>query len=261
MSYQSQREFNNWVEVTSPEFSASSVQITGYSKNLDSKCHGFTNYATFKIIQSIMDYPEFRDYVRECDKMRRGEKYDETIVNSTLEFSVNDTLAGVHFNTPDELKAYIGKNYASYWLLPEEYEKINWKEVWTQLGHKDDFFGEELTVDYGLTGSYKEQLLKDNPDYYDMLDKLNTSAQSVKPNERKEFVLENAVIIIKGLLHRIKDLKRCPQAVDAIAENKASLKQAVKSLIQTFGKIPTTYDSEVDFFLYKMAKASNLKFA
>lgn len=242
MSNASQYELNSWVKVSYPN------EITGYQSNLSKECHGFTNYATFKIIQCLFDYPEFRLFVQESDKMRRGQPYNQAIVEAKIDCDINDRLAGIHFNNKDELKEYVLKYLQLDWLLPNEYKDINWKEVWVQLGHDDDW-GDNLKAECGLTGSSYDQLIKDNPDYLDLSNKLNAGAQKIGENERKQFKLDNAVIIIKSYLHRLYTLRRCPQALTAVVENKKELKTVVMDLYQTFKAFPKTGDVEVDGFL------------
>jgi len=98
-------------------------------------------------------------------------------------------------------------------------------------------------------------MLKENPDYADLLDKLNSEAPVVTEEERKKAKLENSTIILNGLLTRILALKKCPQAHDALVQNVADLKRVIVDMYNTFKGFPITGDSIVDAYLARCHKA------
>lgn len=235
------------------------------------------SFSTAKVAETLFDQ---EDTSRMMTNYTNEKGVSASFVYDNLGDSITHILGGVHFNSSQEIEEYFSKltgpflrkmtrlqkenaPFYEFKRTEEAFERINpfqnvklsefefidWKFIWSLMEHTNDIVGQR--VDYGLTGSVEEQYRKDNENYDDLIDKMNTRAPKVSDNDRKLSALNNAVIIIKGLTKKITDLSRCPQANDVITDCKNGLKRTVLSLYQTFGKIPNTYDPEVNSFLSK----------
>lgn len=233
------------------------------------------NYSTAKVIEALFDYNDIKNSERTYCEDGIQKKFE----NRDLSDSISYRLDGIHFNSYEELKEHfysivrpflnkmkeLDKAKAPQYefnhvidafnrvnpfpsIKLEEYKYIDWKEIWAQMGHEDDF-ADSPKEDIGLTGSFVEKYLQENPDYSDLLDKMNTEAELISLEERLEFKRKNAAIIIMGLRARIQALSKCPQAKEAVQQNYADLKRVLIDLWNTFKGFPKTGNQLVDDYL------------
>lgn len=239
------------------------------------------NFSTAKVLNVLFEYNDIKNaHTTYFDK---GVKKEYT--NEDLSDSISSTLLGLHFNSYQELKEHFAKIVLPFLnkmkelqkqkakqyeynnvidaferinpfpgIKLDEYKFIDWKEIWAQMGHIDDFKDSEKD-DIGLTASHYEEILKENPDYADLLDKMNSEADMLSLEERLEEKKKFAVIIINGIRARIYALSKCPQAKEAVLQNYADLKRVLIDLYNTFKGFPVTGDKQVDDYLTRCSIA------
>lgn len=212
----------------------SSVVISGYKNNFETQYHGFTNYSTYKVAQYIFGWEDFQAEMK------------KPMAERNLQDSITSVLAGIHFNSGKELQDYMMKFQPLDALKPSEYSYVNWREIWEQMGHENEF---GLVSDIGLTGSETEQIIKTNPEYMDLVDKLNSEAPVITPEERVKNKIEYARIILNSYLSKLRELGPASQMKERVDEIKGNIKRVVLDLYNTCHRFPITGDQLVDNYL------------
>ncbi len=273
------KEQLNWLETYSPAYKFVALKDksevnSDETKEKHAKSND-VNYSTAKVLEALFDYNDIKNsQTTYYDNGVKKEFENRDLTNST-----SYRLLGIHFNSYQELKEHfysivkpflnkmkeLDKAKAPQYefnhvidafarvnpfpsIKLEEYKYIDWKEIWAQMGHEDDF-AESPKEDIGLTGSFVEKYLQDNPDYGDLLDKMNTEAELLSLEDRLKFKKENAAIVIMGIRARIQALSKCPQAKEAVLQNYADLKRVLIDLWNTFKGFPKTGNQLVDDYL------------
>ena len=136
-------KFNAWLATTDH-----AKVVVGYHRSVDNTCHGFRNYATYNVARFI--FPE-------C--VIKGNYLKE---KAWLPLEITPKLAGIHFNSANELEAYITTFHKLDSVKADEYTKVAWAELFGLMDMSNDY---GVAVDVSLKRSWYEELNKINPNH------------------------------------------------------------------------------------------------